>query len=414
MLIHNHYHLTYCTNVHAGESWTAYFNNLQQYLPDIKSRISPEEPFGVGLRLSAKAAEELMLNDYLEEFKRWLSKEGLYVFTINGFSYGNFHDKVVKSNVYKPDWSTQERVRYTKNLCHILAHLLPQGMEGSISTSPLSYKPWLQKGDQELEELWRISSLHLALIVEELIKIKTVTGKDITIAIEPEPDGLLENTSEIISFYDYWLLPVGSYHLNSTFGYSQEVAQKTITKYISICYDVCHFALTYENPEAVFTRLEREGIRIGKIQISSALRLMLNENNKASMAQELSKFVEERYLHQVVERDKQDVLTLYSDLPEALESIGKPGNREWRIHYHVPVFVQHFDTLQSTQSDILEVLRLLKKHQLTSHLEVETYTWDVLPEELKTDLPSSIQRELQWVAIQIEHCIYERSNNGHA
>jgi hypothetical protein len=409
MLIHNQYHLTYCTNIHPGEHWEEYFQSLQQHLPAVKAQVSPDAPFGVGLRLSARAAEELMLMDYIDEFKSWLKKEGLYVFTINGFPYGNFHHEAVKDNVYKPDWCSQERILYTKNLCHVLAYLLPEGMEGSISTAPLTYKPWLAQDEQQTDEAHRVCSMHLSLMVEELVKIKAVTGKNIYLAIEPEPDGLIENTSEIISFYDYWLHPTGADYLNNALGLTSEAAREAILNHIRICYDICHFSLAYEQPEAVFSRLEQEGIKIGKIQISAAIKVSLADINvdlRGVIASELTQFAESTYLHQVVERDDKGNLNLYSDLPEALDNIHQTEAREWRIHFHVPVFLQQYKLLQSTQSDIHEVLRLLKHHKLCSHLEVETYTWEVLPDDLKTDLDTSIQRELQWVTEQIEIYMY--------
>jgi hypothetical protein len=60
--------------------------------------------------------------------------------------------------------------------------------------------------------------------------------------------------------------------------------------------------------------------------------------------------------------------------------------------------VEGYGVLQSTQDDIRDVLNLQTGRQFTNQLEVETYTWDVLPAELKADIVDSIEREMKWVS----------------
>ncbi|HEY4652104.1 MAG TPA: xylose isomerase, partial [Pontibacter sp.] len=172
-----------------------------------------------------------------------------------------------------------------------------------------------------------------------------------------------------------------------------------------ICYDVCHFALAYEQPHEAFAKLQAAGIQIGKIQLSAALKAELPESEaaRAELAQKLQPFAESTYLHQVVERNANGQLHFYSDLPQALQHIQKPTAREWRTHFHVPLFTQNYNGLQSTQGDVETVLNYVSEHpELSNHLEVETYTWEVLPEGLKTNLTTSIARELEWVLQQIQ------------
>lgn len=133
--------LTYCTNVHPGESWAEVEANLRRYLPAIKAKVAPDRPFGVGLRLSAEAAAALSQRPALEGLRALLAEEGLYVFTLNGFPYGRFHGEAVKEKVYLPDWREEARLAYTDRLAAILAALLPEGGEGSISTVPGAFKP---------------------------------------------------------------------------------------------------------------------------------------------------------------------------------------------------------------------------------------------------------------------------------
>ncbi|WP_162425931.1 metabolite traffic protein EboE [Pontibacter pudoricolor] len=405
MILPNGTHLTYCTNIHTGENWKDVFASLKQYLPEVKKQLSPDAPFGVGLRLSNLASQELLIGNNLTEFKSWLDAEGLYVFTMNGFPYGSFHNQEVKDAVHKPDWTTQNRLAYTIRLAYILAELLPEGMEGGISTSPLSYKPWLGFNKERFKEVFEVSALHLAMVTEELLYLKESKGKTIHIDIEPEPDGLLENTQEVIHFYQKWLLYIGCKRLACTKGMSPDDAVNALLNHIRVCYDVCHFALAYEAPEDTFAKLQAAGIQIGKIQLSAALKTELptGEAARTELAKKLQPFAESTYLHQVVERDVFGKLNYYSDLPYALQHIQKPTAAEWRTHFHVPLFTSTYNGLNSTQDDVETVLNYISERpELTQHLEVETYTWEVLPEDLKSDLTTSIARELEWVLQQIQ------------
>jgi hypothetical protein len=391
----NGVHITYCTNIHPGETWAEVFANLKQYIPALKSRFQAED-FGIGLRLSEQAAKQLQAAA-LSEFKAWLIQHNLYVFTINGFPYGGFHNQVVKDNVYAPDWTTPERTSYSKRLAHLLAVLLPEGVNGSISTLPLSYKPWFNS-TSEVNEVFDRSTLNLVETVVELVRLHQTTGKFVHIDLEPEPNGLIENAAEVIDYFDRWLLPVGGKHLANTLGISVTEAETLLRKHIQICYDTCHFSVVYEEPSRVFRDFYNAGISIGKIQISAAIKNQLpqEQSERANLTEYLQKFAESTYLHQVVAANADGTLQAYIDLPEALEDLKETTAREWRTHFHIPIFNQSYGILQSTQDDILTVFDLLKDYPC-EHLEIETYTFQVLPETLKTDLLTSIQREYEWV-----------------
>ena len=205
----SNFHLTYCTNIHPGEEWQQVFANLEKYVPNLKTQLAPDKPFGIGLRLADVAARQLLEKDALMQFKTWLVQQDLYVFTLNGFPYGGFHHQVVKDQVYAPDWSKRERLDYTLRLIKILAFLLPEGMEGSISTLPISYKPWFKEDKSTWELTLHSSTIHLALVAAEMARIRQQTGKLIHVDLEPEPDGLIENSTEVIDFFQNWLLPIG-------------------------------------------------------------------------------------------------------------------------------------------------------------------------------------------------------------
>ena len=257
MQIHN-FQLSYCSNIHPGETWDATFENLKIYIPEVKNRLKHKGPFGIGLRLSHEASLILERPERMQEFQEWLKKTNAYVFTLNCFPYGGFHRTKVKENVHTPDWTTAERKEYTIRSFRILAQLLPEGMEGGISTSPLSYRHWFSSEKKKNEAIDK-STDHLIEVVEELVKIHQETGKLLHLDIEPEPDGILENSDELISYFQNWLLPKGKVALAEKLGVSTDEAEKLIKTHIQACYDVCHFAIVYENPADTFQKFRYQG-----------------------------------------------------------------------------------------------------------------------------------------------------------
>lgn len=391
-------HLTYCTNIHAGKNWTEDFNALKENFPAIKQNVSPDQPMGLGLRLSYEASTQLNNPHYLTEFKQWLLQNDAYVFTMNGFPYGDFHRTVVKENVHTPDWTTPERKDYTITLFHILKSLLPAGMDGGISTSPLSYRHWF-KNKEDFDAAKHAATLNIIEVVKVLINISNETGTLLHLDIEPEPDGILETGREFIDWFEHDLLVLAIPIITQHFNCSPDEAELCLKKHVCLCYDVCHFAIGYEDHEAVLVEMEQKGIGVGKIQISAALKAGLNGTaaENTLIKTNFASFNEPTYLHQVVALKKDGKLIRYPDLPPALEAADEPEVIEWRAHFHVPISIREIGQLQSTQDDITTLLRLQKARPFTNHLEVETYTWEVLPEQIKLPIAQSISNELNWV-----------------
>jgi hypothetical protein len=365
LLIDRGLHLTYCTNIHAADGWAGVFANLQRYAPALKARFAPSAPFGVGLRLSAREARELGTGDRLAEFRAFLDREGLYV-----------------------------------ALIEILSRLLPDGVDGGVSTAPLSYKAWMRNADSSA---WRTIAEHVARVAEVLVRVRRERGAAIHLDIEPEPDCSIENTDESIDFFERWLLPVGAPALASALGVSAEDAARELREHIRLCFDCCHFAVEFEQPASALTRLERAGIRIGRVQLSSALGAVFlgrDRTQARAMAESLRPFADATYLHQVVAR-RRGTLQRYPDLGIALDSFSDDLPDEWRIHFHVPLFARDYEAFASTQDYVKAVIELARQSRFTSHLEIETYTWDVLPKGLKLDLLDSIAREYEWVLGQL-------------
>jgi len=396
MRIGNDSHLSYCTNIHPGDSWQETFLNLKKYLPQVRDEVAPGRKFGIGLRLSNTASVELTQKAQLEAFKQWLADENMYVFTINGFPYGGFHKEKVKDEVHIPDWHTPDRVAYTKRLFDILSVLLPEGMEGSISTSPLSYKRWFDETD-DYEIVKDQTCQHVCNVLIHLNEIREEKGCLLHLDMEPEPDGILETSDEFIDFFQQYLMQKGVNYISERSDKSSSEAERIIRDHFQLCYDVCHFAVGYETPEIVVKKMNEAGIKIGKIQVSAALKAQIDTQIKPEVAAKLKQFDEPVYLHQSVCLDQDGHLHRFPDLRMAIEALPPSQFKELRTHFHVPVFTTQFDLLSSTQEDIVQTFEVWKNQPFSNHLEIETYTWDVLPDELKTDVVGSIVREMYWV-----------------
>ncbi|MBP4138557.1 metabolite traffic protein EboE [Flavobacterium geliluteum] len=403
MLISANGHLSYCTNIHAGESWEAVFKSIETYCIPLKEKVSPNKPFGIGLRLSYQAATELTLDNNLSIFKDWLQNNKMYVFTMNGFPYGNFHDQPVKDKVHFPDWTSDDRLQYTQLLFTILSELLPFGLEGGISTSPLSYKHWYPT-EASLIEAKKTATKQLVAVVTQLVNLHESKGTMMHLDIEPEPDGIIENSAEYIAFFEDYLLKEGASLLAATLFCSLPKAKYYIRNHVQLCYDVCHFAIGFEKSEDVLQKMEKHNLKIGKLQISAALKCTASSNTTIQELQKcLRTFDEPTYLHQSVIKTINEELLKFNDLKNGIEAMQREDFKELRTHFHVPIFIEDYQLLQSTQNDIIDVLKKWRQKEFTKHLEIETYTWQVLPAHLQTDLEQSIERELKWVLNRVDH-----------
>ncbi len=352
--------ITYCSNIHPGERWREVFAALREHVPAVKAAVSPDRPFPIGLRLSARAAAELTPAENAR-FTAWLREQDCFVPTLNGFPYGDFHGERVKERVYLPDWRSPERAAYTRRLADLLAGWLPAGMDGSLSTVPVGFKGTLNEAD--LPAVRR----QILDVLEHLRVIREETGRRILLALEPEPGCWLETTEEACRFFAGLDLP------------------EALHGFLGLCYDCCHQAVAFEDPA--------ESIRIAKAQVSSALRLVDPTPDR------LARFDEPRDLPLVVIRRRAGGLARYTDLPEALARHQSAAGDEWRCHFHVPIFSLGSEEYATTRPFLEAILPRLPAGLL---LEVETYTWDVLPPELRHGtVTESIVRELRWLRGQL-------------
>ena len=385
-------HLSYCTNIHAGESWEEVRASLDAHVPGIKAASAPTTPFGIGLRLSEQAARTLADEATLQAFRAQLARLGAYVFTINAFPYGRFHGTRVKERVYLPDWREDARVDYTLRCATLLAALLPDGVDGSISTVPGAFKDVAGVPDAHAA-----ICRQLARTAAGLVEIERRGGRRIALALEPEPCCLLETVDETLAFFEAHLLDRASLAtLARRIGGTVTGAERALRRHLGVCYDVCHAAVEFEAPVPALKRLRAAGIEVPKIQLSTALRVPDMQPARLPALHALDTGV---YLHQVVAAGAGDGPERYVDLPQALAAYaGGAARGEWRIHCHVPVWRRELGELESTQAELLATLAVLKEEAISAHLEVETYTWDVLPAEVRgASKAEAIARELAFV-----------------
>ena len=372
-------HLAYCTNVHRGETWRETFDALKNYSLAVREKICPRKPFAIGLRLGNQAAIELSERKTLLQFQRWLEKNSCYVFTINGFPFGQFHGAWVKEQVYRPDWTSAA----PNLLFDLLAQLLPAGIEGSVSTVPGSFKEFIHTSDQK-----KFIRVFIWRCIEHIAHLREHTGKKLHLGLEPEPLGLLENSRETIDFFEQ----LRSEHPNDS----------RLDEHLGVNYDCCHFAIEFEEPRNAIAALREAGIKISKIHLSSALKTKATKEARTA----LKIFADDVYLHQVIARSANGKLKFFRDLPDALSGHSSPATRhseEWRIHFHVPLHAPAAPPFENTKGHLLGVLDLLAENpRLCSHLEMETYTWEVLPPELKSrSVVEQIVAEYNWILPQL-------------
>ncbi len=408
------YPFGYCTNVHAGISLAQAKENLQRIAMQVRQAVSPGGRLPVGLWLTEVAAEQLARSSEQSAFRHWLDEHHLKAYTFNGFPQGDFHQPVVKHAVYEPTWLDQRRCDYTCRLADILAALLDEGNSGSISTLPLGWphQPW------SVDD-YRRAGNQLSKVADHLHRISETTGHEIVLALEPEPGCVIDTAVDMSQF-------LTRYVYASDNG---DIARR----HICVCHDICHSAVMFEPQEDALQLYAKEGIRIGKVQVSSAVEIpwhAIESTQKPLAFEQLRMFNEPRYLHQTTRRSLSgNGIEMAEDLPQALNewlkvesngtsiesTSGSYPTEPWRTHFHVPIYVCDFGLLRATQSDIREVLRVL--HTLRSHrvanrpwftgdFEVETYAWGVLPPALAVpDLAQGIAKELQFFQDELRRCL---------
>ncbi len=385
--------LGYCTNSFPGDSWADVLSHLSTEAIFIGSRTQA----GVGIWLSHRAVTKLIEGAQIEKLRSLLREKGLQVFSINGFPFGNFQGPQVKSSVYFPNWSDPARLGYTLKLIQVAQELAQDGEDFSISTLPLGDR-WSFNDPRMIAR----ASGFLARAVEVLYEVEQRTGVQIHLSLEPEPLCFLETAVDVVSYFKTSLFPIAIPFLRERWGMSALQTQEVILDKVRVCYDTCHAAVLFQEPFEALKIYQIEGIRIGKVQLSSALVIDCKEGrieSGASVLDVLRPFAEDRYLHQVVGTDLRGRRVEYCDLSEALAAWEElPPSGQFRVHYHVPIHQSRFGDLGSTQDHLVKLLKIAETTWVSRYWEVETYTWSVLPSsERCSSVSEGVIREIEWV-----------------
>jgi sugar phosphate isomerase/epimerase len=366
----------YCTNVHPAEDLPGVLAQLDRYAEPVR-RLVGVDVLGLGLWLPAGLAHELAGSRELRaKLRAELDARGLSVYTLNAFPYGGFHDEVVKHSVYRPEWTDPARMRYTVDCAEVLLDLLPDtATYGSISTLPLAWRtPWSEADDET-------ATAALTELTGVLDGMAAANGRPIRLAVEPEPGCVLDTVADAIA----WLAP------------------RVDPRYVGLCLDTCHLAVSFADPAATVASIYAAGLEVVKVQASAALQVLEPASPEARAA--LADFAEPRYLHQVRERVASGAVLAADDLPEALTEL--PGRGPWRVHFHVPLHARPAAPLSATTDVLRTALSALESTvERMPHVEVETYTWSVLPETAgnggDTALIRGIAAELRWAVANLE------------
>ncbi len=371
MLYKKNTHIMYCSNIFKKDSWKELIKNINKYSKIIKKKYPYKRKIAIGLCLSNKMANLLINKKKLKKFKNLINKKNIYVPSINGFVYKKFHQKMIKDKIYIPDWSSKKRIKYTNKLIKIINEL---NKTGSISTLPISYKKWIKKG-KESYILYQ-SSINILKSIKNIIKTKN----NIHIDIEPEPGCLIENSKECINLFKNWIKPI-----------SKTLIPKNINikNKLGICYDICHLSVNFEKHNKVIENFKKNNIKIGKIQISSSIKIKFNNKNKIKNINKLKLIKESPFLHQTIIKSNKKLI-YKSDIKEAIKSNIKK-KQEWRIHYHIPIYKKKAMKFKTTQKETIKLIEHIKNNKITKYLEIETYTYN------KKNIFKCIIKELEWL-----------------
>lgn len=376
----------YCTNVHAGTTLEQVQHNLAEHAVAVQQALQSDQALGVGLWIPAEAAGQLQSAE-VRRLGEWLRQHRLNPFTINGFPYGNFHQPVVKHRVYEPTWWEASRRDYTLHLIEILDALLPEGRTGSISTLPIAWQD-----DLATDERLAAAAENLLQVGRALADLEARRGRYIALAIEPEPGCVLQRTADVLQFFDRF------------------IQRGEMRRYLTICHDICHAAVMFESQSEVLHQLADAEVGIGKFQVSSAIEVRwatLDAQQRSDALVQLSQFAEDRYLHQTCRQSaRKDSIVFVDDLPEITTDRSLcDEDAMWRIHFHMPIYLDRFGLLHTTQQEAADLLRSLDavpNLRYVPHFEAETYAWNVLPAELqRSTLAAGIADEMRWLEGQL-------------
>lgn len=388
----------YCLNLHPADDLDGLFAGLREVTVPLRERLDVVDGFGVGLYLAGKVAHELDEDaQQRERLAQTLAENGLDPFTANAFPYGGFHSDGLKRAVFEPTWWEPERVEYTLAVARVLGAV--QGEDPaptlSISTHCGRFGAFAGNEFERVAENW-------SRVAEQLAELEERTARRIRLAFEPEPRSAAGDTRA-------WEQLAAR-----LMDRSDDAQRARFERYLGVCLDTCHAAVEFEDEREAWMRSISHGMALGKLQYSSALRVTRPGESPAAR-EALFELDEARYLHQTTARASDGTLLRVDDLPELIEACRDADSPwlaadEWRCHFHVPVDLEELrgSPLGTTRDSAAAVLAAaLDDHSAWGGpelaVEIETYTWDVLPGAARGGggLVDGLEREYAHLSAQL-------------
>lgn len=390
--------LSYCTNVHPCDSYNDLLKLLVRQCAGVRRAMGSDQ-LAIGMFFPAQAARWLAGKDKARAaLIETMVACGLVTTTANAFPFTAFHAPKVKDAVYRPSWREVRRREHTLRVARVMASLIGPEQVASVSTVPLGWhEEFVDVAARE--EAARELALFAWQVRQEVAPMADGRPR-LRLGLEPEPYTALSNARETVEFFRDVLWEVGEDVISSEKGVTRADARRILRETIGVCIDACHASVVFERPRDMLELMRESGIPVVKVQLSNAI-----EIRDAVGAKALAAFAEDRYLHQTWVRETGGGLQSFPDLPEALAHIDRRSGGAFsaRCHFHVPVtFAGAPNGIGTTQAELLDLITALAEElrhgRFDGDLEVETYTWDVLPRAYrKGELVDGIAAELKWV-----------------
>lgn len=386
------YIITYCSNIFKNNNGTQLLNSLNKYKKEFKSYKD------ISICVSNNIINELNEKKNLNKILTWKKINKKNIPLINGFVYKNFHQNLIKENIYYPDWTKKERFNFTKNTIFFAQKINKRSKICGISTLPITYKLWIKNNTKY--NIKKAINFFFE-ILKILIKIKKYKNILIHIDIEPEPFCLLEDCKDFIYFFKSWILPELEEKIKIYLNVKKNKAKNVITKHLNLCFDICHSAVMFENQKLSLDLIKKFKIKIGRVQISSAIKIKkINKHN----FNHLNFLNKSPFLHQSLMKLNNLKYIKNNDFKN-IKIINNEIIKEIRIHCHVPIYKKKItNNIYTTQKELKNSLMNILKYDFTRNLEIETYTYNMLYKKKSNKIKSMI-KEYNWLINLIKNNI---------
>jgi len=414
--------LCYCLNLHPAEDLAGVRRGVEEITLALASRLGVRDGFGLGSWLAAAVAMPLGAGEGLEDYAGFVRDRGLDPFTYNAFPFGGFHRPGLKAGVFRPTWAETERVVYTASVARVAARAWERAGRRSSHVSISTHSGMHGADASDRAALLRCAD-NFARTAGLLARLERETGCRIVLGIEAEPRASAGTTAEVARLLEL-VRERAAAVLPAEQAVERARATDVVRRHLGTCLDACHAAVEFEHPQDAYLSATHAGAPLAKLQFASALELSAPRENDVARERFFA-LDEPVYLHQVTGRLPDGALVRAGDLPEVQAAYAAGDARwraaaPWRCHFHVPVDLgsvgRERGGLGTTRAHADELLAVALADPERwggdeLHLEIETYTWDILPGEARGtgSLIDGLEREYRHVEARLEAAGWRRS-----